>query len=56
MSVKPVFHIDIILLIIGVLLAVTLIAFFTERIPYPYGFFVLAILLVARILHLRNKK
>ena len=55
-SVKPIFHIDIVLLIIGALLVVTMAGFLTEQLPYPVGFFVLVILFVARILHLKSKK
>jgi hypothetical protein len=47
---------DIPLLVIIVLLASTLIAFFTGAIPYPYGLIVLFAFLVARLLVVRGRK
>lgn len=46
---------DLPLLIIGLLLAATLAAFLGGAIPYPYGWIVLAALLVARLLSLQRR-
>lgn len=46
---------DLLLLIIGLLLAATLIAFFSGILPYPFGWIVLGLLFTARLLHLRNR-
>ena len=43
------------LLIILLLLLATLGAFFAGLWPYPFGWIVLALLLVARLLHLKNR-
>jgi len=49
-------QIDTPLLIIGLLLAVTLAAFFADVLPYPFGFFILGFALFGRILQLRSRK
>ena len=49
-------HIDPGLLIIGVLLAATLLAFFAGLFPYPFGIFILGFALLGRILQLRGRK
>jgi dihydroxy-acid dehydratase len=46
---------DWILLLIGVLLIVTLAAFFAGIIPYPYGWMVLLVLLILRALQNRTR-
>ena len=43
---------DIPLIILGVLLLATLAAFFIGALPYPYGFIILSLALVGRILQL----
>jgi dihydroxy-acid dehydratase len=48
--------IDILLLIIGLLLAGTLIAFYTGLFPYPFGVFILGFALLGRIFQLRSKR
>jgi hypothetical protein len=47
---------DLPLLVIGVLLLSTLAAFFGGATPYPFGWIVLSVLLVARLLQLAGKK
>jgi hypothetical protein len=49
------FQIDIPLLIIFLLLAASLLAFFLDVLPYPFGILVLIFFGMARIIHLRNK-
>ena len=49
-------HIDLALLIIGLLLTATLLAFFAGVFPYPFGFFILAFAMLGRILQLRGRK
>jgi dihydroxy-acid dehydratase len=49
-------HIDIPLLIISALLVLTLMAFLTGLLPYPFGFFILGLALLGRILQLRSMK
>lgn len=49
------FPIDIVLLIIGILLATSIGGFVSGYLPYPFGIIVLSILLVARVLYLRGK-
>jgi len=49
-------QIDAPLLIIGLLLAATLVAFFAGVFPYPFGFFILGVALLGRILQLRSRK
>ena len=49
-------NIDIPLLIISLLLAATLLAFFTGLFPYPFGFIILVIAQAGRILQLRGRK
>jgi dihydroxy-acid dehydratase len=48
--------IDIPLLIIGLLLAATLVAFFAGIFPYPFGFIILAFALAGRSLQLRSRR
>jgi hypothetical protein len=48
--------IDIPLLIIGVLLAATLVAFYTGLFPYPFGFFILGFAMLGRILQLISNR
>jgi len=50
------YHIDIPLLIISVLLAATLVAFFTGLLPYPFGFIILGFALLGRMLQLRSRR
>jgi dihydroxy-acid dehydratase len=49
-------HIDLVLLITGLLLAATLTAFFAGVFLYPFGFFILGFVMLGRILQLRSKK
>jgi hypothetical protein len=49
-------NIDIPLLIIGVLLGTTLVAFYTGLFPYPFGFFILGFAMLGRILQLKSKR
>jgi len=49
-------QIDLPLLIIGILLAATLAAFFAGLFPYPFGIFILGFILLGRILQLRSMK
>ena len=44
------------LLILGLLLAVVLVAFMTGRIPWPYGILVLVLLMIARVSYLKSGK
>ena len=55
-EMKLKYHIDIILLIIGTLLLLTITGFLTGKFIYPFGFIVLLIFFLARIIHLNNKK
>jgi hypothetical protein len=48
-------NIDIPLLIIGVLLGTTLVAFYTGLFPYPFGFFILGFAMLGRILQIISK-
>jgi dihydroxy-acid dehydratase len=47
---------DIPLTIIGLLLLTTLGAFFSGVMPYPYGFIILSVALLGRILQLKGKE
>ena len=47
---------DISLLLIAVLLALTLIAFLSGLIPYPFGLVILSAFLIARLIHLAGKR
>jgi hypothetical protein len=47
--------IDVPLLIISLLLAATLVAFYSGLFPYPFGVFILAFALLGRILQLKSK-
>lgn len=47
---------DISLLLIAVLLVLTLIAFLSGLIPYPFGLVVLSAFLTARLIHLAGKR
>jgi len=49
-------QIDFLLLIISILLAATLVAFYTGLFPYPFGLFILGFILLGRILQLRSMK
>lgn len=49
-------QIDIPLLLIGLLLSATLIAFLAGVFPYPFGFFILCFALLGRILQLQSRK
>jgi hypothetical protein len=46
---------DIILIVVGLLLLATLVAFFIGLLPYPYGFIVLSIVFIARIMQIRGR-
>jgi dihydroxy-acid dehydratase len=48
--------IDALLLIIGLLLAATLAAFYTGLFPYPFGLFILGFALLGRLLQLINRR
>jgi len=49
-------HLDIPLLIIGLLLILTLAAFLTGLFPYPFGFIILCFALFGRLLQLKSRK
>lgn len=49
-------QIDIPLLLIGLLLSATLIAFLAGVFPYPFGFFILCFAMLGRILQLHSRK
>jgi len=49
-------QIDMPLLIIGLLLSATLVAYLVDIFPYPFGFFILCFALLGRILQLRSRK
>ncbi|MBT8438400.1 MAG: hypothetical protein KJO91_01650 [Gammaproteobacteria bacterium] len=55
MQAKP-GSIDTPFLVLGLLLAVTLLAFLTGVFPYPFGFFILGFAMLGRYLQLRSKK
>ena len=46
MKTKP----DLILVLLGILLVATLLAFFAGVFPYPYGWIVISVLLVFRLI------
>ena len=46
---------DIPLVILGILLLATLVAFFSGVLPYPYGFIILSAAMALRALQLRNR-
>ncbi len=46
---------DPILLVIGILLIATAVAFLTGLIPYPFGWIVLSVVFILRLVHLRRK-
>ena len=46
---------DIPLLVLGALLAGTLVAFFTGVLPYPVGWIILGVAVVGRLLYLAGK-
>ena len=48
-------QIDFPLLVISILLAATLAAFFSGLFPYPFGFIILGFALIARVLQLRSR-
>jgi len=48
--------VDLPLMVLGVLLAATLGAFLVGVFPYPFGWMVLAALLVARLLSVRDRR
>ncbi|MGH8609360.1 MAG: hypothetical protein ACREX9_18690 [Gammaproteobacteria bacterium] len=45
---------DPILLVIGILLIATVVAFLTGLIPYPFGWIVLSVVFILRLAHLRR--
>ena len=49
-------QIDIPLLIIGLLLSATLVAFLADIFPYPFGFFILCFALLGRVLQIQSRK
>jgi hypothetical protein len=49
-------NIDFPLLITGILLVTTLVAFYTGLFPYPFGFFILGFAMLGRVLQLISKK
>lgn len=50
------FHLDNILLIIGLLLALSVVGFLSGQLVYPFGSFILLVFFIARVIHLRSKK
>ncbi|NNJ95393.1 MAG: hypothetical protein HKP57_11650 [Halobacteria archaeon] len=49
-------HLDRILVVLIVLLLASVAAFLSGLLPYPLGFIILSIFIVARILHLQGKQ
>ena len=49
-------YLDRILVVLIVLLLATLAAFFSGMLPYPFGFIILSIFIIARILYLRGRQ
>jgi len=47
---------DRILVVLIVLLLATVASYLTGLLPYPFGFIILSIFIIARILHLRGRQ